>query len=855
MKRKSFYSLPVVILVLAALFINLPATTEAQTATFPLELVGQAPYLETPPVSIEYIEAMQVLDRDSNKLLFTTRNQGADCGWGTPASVWEMILDPGTGDATSVTHKQSLSQIQNTRGDLFESSDGTLFTGSGWCGYKPPYYSTDAGETWQRADGSGVHPPNSTFSYVEFNGDVYAGTGYDPYHGQVYRWLGDAGTDYWEFVLDVTWPRTIVDTMAVYNNQLFVGSQIYGWGSSSCAGSMPVYVSSDGNTFNGTSGIPSCYTIGDLVVVGDQLVARAFYYSDNTEHYLYRWNDGLQAWEEIGAFNLTNVQRVVAHNGVLYTYGLAAGDPSKGIYRSTDTGQTWEQVAPLENPNAYSLTIHDDTLYIGTYHDANNIAYIYRIRLTDGPQLTATNDGPTTLGQATTLTATITANSGGTLFLPDNMTYAWDFGDMDTGSGAVVTHTYPATGTYTALVIASNSASILTATTTVTVVEEEPPPPLDDFYAASQDVWIYPSTLHAGEMAELGLHVHRQGGKQPISTTVRFYAGPPDAGTFIGEAETPLIAHNSSENSRAVSWTPDAPGSYDIYAVIDPDNQINESPAWAEDNNVISYTLTVLPPPPDTAPPRVNDFVINAGAHRTSVVSVTLDALASEPNLPAQSGVVWIRYEEFEYNQGAQDWVLVQHHGWLDYDASHVDYPWTMIDSPGVRYIPAWAADAARNVSLSPALDFINYVPPTEHVAAGGVHIYRRHVGAGALLSVQVTPVSGDPDLYVWPPDWHAGAWSSVNSGTAQDVVSFVVPQSGVYQIEVHGYTAAEYRLEITISQTRSLTAAWPRSAPAALADKVLPSAPIVDPRDTPDWPAPPPPSHEYIYLPLVLNH
>ena len=75
--------------------------------------------------------------------------------------------------------------------------------------------------------------------------------------------------------------------------------------------------------------------------------------------------------------------------------------------------------------------------------------------------LAATNDSPTPLGQATTLTATVIAGS--------NVTYTWAFGDGVTGSGAVVTHTYTDTGSYTAVITAGNSVSVLTATTTVTI--------------------------------------------------------------------------------------------------------------------------------------------------------------------------------------------------------------------------------------------------------------------------------------------------------------------------------------------------------------------------------------------------
>ena len=77
--------------------------------------------------------------------------------------------------------------------------------------------------------------------------------------------------------------------------------------------------------------------------------------------------------------------------------------------------------------------------------------------------LSAANDSPTELGSPTALTATITAGS--------NVTYTWAFGDGEFGSGAVVSHTYPAVGVYTAVVTASNSVSSLTATTSVTITD------------------------------------------------------------------------------------------------------------------------------------------------------------------------------------------------------------------------------------------------------------------------------------------------------------------------------------------------------------------------------------------------
>jgi uncharacterized repeat protein (TIGR01451 family) len=75
--------------------------------------------------------------------------------------------------------------------------------------------------------------------------------------------------------------------------------------------------------------------------------------------------------------------------------------------------------------------------------------------------LSARNSSPTELGQATTLTATVTAGS--------NISYTWAFGDGSSGSGANPSHIYPAVGAYTAVVTASNSVNVITAPTIITI--------------------------------------------------------------------------------------------------------------------------------------------------------------------------------------------------------------------------------------------------------------------------------------------------------------------------------------------------------------------------------------------------
>ncbi|MBN1889894.1 MAG: DUF11 domain-containing protein [Thermoflexales bacterium] len=70
------------------------------------------------------------------------------------------------------------------------------------------------------------------------------------------------------------------------------------------------------------------------------------------------------------------------------------------------------------------------------------------------------NDGPTVLGQATLLTASV-SDSGASYF--------WALGDGSIGSGASVTHVYTASGVYTAVATALNPVSVITAATRVVV--------------------------------------------------------------------------------------------------------------------------------------------------------------------------------------------------------------------------------------------------------------------------------------------------------------------------------------------------------------------------------------------------
>lgn len=78
----------------------------------------------------------------------------------------------------------------------------------------------------------------------------------------------------------------------------------------------------------------------------------------------------------------------------------------------------------------------------------------------------ATNDSPSILGTVTTLSAT----AAGT-----NLEYSWDFGDGETGTGAVVTHTYANEGVYVATVTVNNTTVVVGVAMTGVTIENSAP--------------------------------------------------------------------------------------------------------------------------------------------------------------------------------------------------------------------------------------------------------------------------------------------------------------------------------------------------------------------------------------------
>jgi len=327
--------------------------------------------------SPDQIQGMEIIDSDPTTMIVSLQNVGASCGGGTPATMWRVDLDPTTGLAVNARLQQVLGSIQRIHDSLFESSDGTLFTGGGWCGYKPGYYSTDHGLTFATSD-SGTHPPNEWFTYAEFKGSVYLVSGYSPYHCEVYRWLGNGS---WSKVFDIAPPRGMPTRLTVFNDQLFVPTDVYG-PDAGCATSVPVYVTADGVTFSATTGIPNCDTVPSMQVAGGRLYAFAWPDPwDVTNTSIYVYDPAQSSWSLIGhfPFNTNPYQFAAAHDDKLYTYGTKDGDSVPGIYSSADA-INWTLETTTSGPALNIMNIQGNTLYGGSISDGTNV-HMYALGL------------------------------------------------------------------------------------------------------------------------------------------------------------------------------------------------------------------------------------------------------------------------------------------------------------------------------------------------------------------------------------------------------------------------------------------------------------------------------------------
>jgi uncharacterized repeat protein (TIGR01451 family) len=212
---------------------------------------------------------------------------------------------------------------------------------------------------------------------------------------------------------------------------------------------------------------------------------------------------------------LTNTGDGVA--SVTLTDTLAAGfSPAAFTTELTVPGRTWtssEGVATVVFTATAPATggVYPNPEVTAAYDGAGLTIYdtapVTVVRGVAG--LSLVSDSPTLVGTDTTFTITLAAGSG--------VSYTLAYGDGEpAGTGTlipgvplVLTHTYATTGTYTAVVTATNAVSQLEDTTVVEVQEE-----LADLVIT--DMWLEPTSLTAGEPISVHVTVHNQGWAETV---------------------------------------------------------------------------------------------------------------------------------------------------------------------------------------------------------------------------------------------------------------------------------------------------------------------------------------------------
>ncbi|MDY7079651.1 MAG: CARDB domain-containing protein [Chloroflexota bacterium] len=102
--------------------------------------------------------------------------------------------------------------------------------------------------------------------------------------------------------------------------------------------------------------------------------------------------------------------------------------------------------------------------------------------------------------------------------------------------------------------------------------------PTEDKTDYSPDIDIRPYYANPGETVAISATVRNYSNKYAYNVTVRFYLGDPDdGGRQIGADQViPTLARAIGPETVAIEWTAEGRGLQRIYAVVDPDNELEE---------------------------------------------------------------------------------------------------------------------------------------------------------------------------------------------------------------------------------------------------------------------------------------
>ncbi len=223
-------------------------------------------------------------------------------------------------------------------------------------------------------------------------------------------------------------------------------------------------------------------------------------------------------------------------NNVWYAWDFGPNATSPSEQFLTGDRNTNRIVNPIyDTPGIY-------TVRLIVTNSTNMIEELVEVTVVDIPDvpittLEASSDGPTVIGNPTTLQATVNPDS-------TNVIYQWDFGDGSdfiTTTNPTISHTY-GIGLYTATVVASNNQGFLNDETSFIIYGE---PNLDISKTA-------PSLVEVGERFTYTLQISNTGADAAFDVTISDIV-PNDLTVLAvgGDLET------STELSNTVTWSLD----------------------------------------------------------------------------------------------------------------------------------------------------------------------------------------------------------------------------------------------------------------------------------------------------------
>ena len=217
----------------------------------------------------------------------------------------------------------------------------------------------------------------------------------------------------------------------------------------------------------------------------------------------------------------------------------------------------------------------------------------------------------------------------------------------------------------------------------------------------------------------------------------------------------------------------DAHGSWPNIDLLSPDEQ--KKFRDYEDDVTASAALKVDPQLPagrDVTAPRVRLTIRDGNRSAPTKVDLALSA-------DADARLMYVREWTLDPASGA--WTIARSSGWQPYEPSLL---WTLSDGGGVKYLGAWVADAARNVSRldEGSLAFTNRLIE-DNLLAAQRRQYRFAFDEG-LEVFNLLTTSGQADLYAWLPGQGGSPAYTAEGSDYLKALGIPIVLEGLYQLE-----------------------------------------------------------------------